>query len=380
LGTASHRRAIIGTMRGSIERRGKAWRITIDTGPDPASGKRRQVRRTIHGTKADATDALNALIGEHRQGVTHGHDATVGQLLERWFATARLAPSTRADRRSALKHVTPTVRAMQVWRLRAHDLDAMYAELERQGLQAARIRTVHSVLRTALAQAVRWQWIARNPAVDASPPPVRRAVIAPPSPEDVRRLLAAADGRLAAYLRLSAHLGARRGEMCALRWDDIDLDGGQLTIRRAWSDGGRGVGMVLKTTKTDRERTVALDRHAVAMLRAWRAETAEVALAVGAHPGPWVFAADPLGVTAVRPDRMTHQFAELRRSLGLDGVRLHDVRHFVATSLLAAGVDPRTVAGRLGHARTSTTLDVYAAFVPARDRDAAEVLGRLLGQ
>jgi integrase len=366
-------------MRGSITRRGKAWRITVDAGPDPVTGKRRQIRRTVHGTKSDATEALNALIGEHRAGVTHGHDATVGELLDRWFATAKLAPSTRADRRSALRHVPPGVRAMPVWRLRAHDLDAMYAHLEREGLQPARIRTVHSVVRTALRQAVRWQWIARNPALDASPPPVTRATIKPPSPEQVRTLLAAADGQLATYLRLSAHLGARRGEVCALQWADIDLDRQQVTIRRAWSDGGKGVGMVLKSTKTDRERTVALDQLAVAMLRSRRIECARVALEVGAPPGPWVFAADPLGVTAVRPDLMTHRFAALRRRLDLEHVRLHDLRHFVATTLLAAGVDPRTVSGRLGHARTSTTLDIYAAFVPARDQDAADVLGRLLG-
>lgn len=366
-------------MRGSITRRGKAWRITVDAGPDPVTGKRRQIRRTVHGTKSDATDALNALIAEHRAGITRGHDATVGELLDRWFATAKLAPSTRADRRSALRHVPPGVRSMPVWRLRAHDLDAMYGHLLEQGLQPARIRTVHSVLRTALHQAVRWQWIARNPALDASPPPVRRVPIKPPSPEQVRALLDAADGQLAVYLRLSAHLGARRGEVCALQWGDIDLEQRQVTIRRAWSDGGKGVGLVLKSTKTDRERTVALDSHAAAMLRSWRVECGRVALELGTSPGPWVFAADPLGVAAVRPDAMTHRFEALRAQLGLQHVRLHDLRHFVATTLLAAGVDPRTVSGRLGHARTSTTLDIYAAFVPARDQDAADVLGRLLG-
>ena len=197
---------MIAAMRGSITRRGKAWRITLDAGPDPITGKRRQIRRTIHGLKADAEDALNALIGEQRAGIVHGHDATVGQLLEKWFAGAKLAPSTRADRRSAMKLITPGIKAMPVWRLRAHDLDELYAHLQATGLLAARIRTVHSVLRTALAQAVRWQWIARNPAVDASPPAVGRARIAPPLPEEVRRLLVAADGQLDTFLRLSAHL------------------------------------------------------------------------------------------------------------------------------------------------------------------------------
>jgi integrase len=375
--------AEIMTMRkpgsGSITKRGDAWRLIVDAGVDPVTGKRRQMSKTVRGSRKDAEQAMAQLLTSAGRGDTHGHDARVSQLLDLWFERARLAPSTRVDYRSAMKLLpVPFVRT-PVWKVRAHHVDELYGQLQRNGLSATRIRRVHNILRTAFAQAVRWQWIARNPVIDASPPPVPRADVRPPSAEQVRQLLEAGDGHLATYLRLSAHLAARRGEVCALQWTDVDLDGQQITIRRAWSDGGKGVGMVLKSTKSERERTIALDRLAVAMLRSWRAELGRVALEVGAPLGPWVFPADPLGVTAVRPDVMTHRFQRLRAGLGLDGVRLHDLRHFVATQLLAAGVDPRTVSGRLGHARTSTTLDIYAAFVPARDQDAADLLGRLLG-
>ena len=366
-------------MRGSIVRRGDTWRIRFDSEPDPETGKRRQISITHRGTKREAEARLAALLAEARDGVQHGHDATVDQLLTAWFDRARLGPATRVDYASAMKHIPTAFRRMPVWKVRPHHLDQLYGQLERDGLSAIRIRRVHNILRTALGQAVKWQWIARNPAVDASPPPVPAAKIHPPSADDVRRLILAADRdpQLGTYLRVSAHLGARRGEVCALTWPDVDLDAGQVTIRRAWSDGGKGVGMVLKTTKTDRERTIALDRHAAATLRAWRTECARAALEIGGPLGPFVFSND-LGHTAVRPDVMTHRFGVLRDDLGLSGVRLHDLRHFVATQLLAADVDPRTVSGRLGHARTSTTLDIYAAFVPARDRDAADFLGRLL--
>jgi len=366
-------------MRGSIVRRGDTWRIRFDGEPDPDTGKRRQVSITFRGTKREAEAHLARLIAEANEGVQHGHDATVDQLLTAWFARARLGPATRVDYASAMKHIPPPFRRLPVWKVRPHHLDQLYGTLERDGLSATRIRRVHNILRTALGQAVKWQWIARNPATDASPPPVPAAKIQPPSPDDVRRLILAADHdpQLGTYLRLSAHLGARRGEVCALRWSDINLDTGEVTIQRAWSDGGKGVGMVLKTTKTNQERTVALDRHATATLRAWRTECARVALELGGPLGPFVFSND-LGHTAVRPDVMTHRFGALRDRLGLGHVRLHDLRHFVATQLLAADVDPRTVSGRLGHARTSTTLDIYAAFVPARDRDAADLLGRLL--
>lgn len=369
-------------MRGSITRRGKAWRLKIDVNPDPVTGARRYVTRTVHGTKSDAEAALTALLAEASAGVTLGHTGTLGELLDRWFAGAHLAPSTRNDYDSAMRnHIPAALRKMPVWKLHAHDLDALYTHLLAQGVGPIRIRRVHNIISAALKQAVKWGWIARNPAVDASPPPLRRKEPNVPTVDEVRQILAAADEGLAVFLRLSAHLGARRGEVCALQWSDVDIAAGQLTIRRAWSDGGRGVGMVLKGTKTDRSRTIALDRLAGAMLTTWHRRLAELALSAGGHPGPWVFPADPFdGTTAVRPDRMTHRFEQLRTNLHLrTDLELRHLRHFAATVLLAAGHDPKTVSGRLGHARTSTTLDIYAAWVPARDRDAADELGRLLG-
>jgi energy-coupling factor transporter ATP-binding protein EcfA2 len=92
----------------------------------------------------------------------------------------------------------------------------------------------------------------------------------------------------------------------------------------------------------------------------------------------FVFSHEPDGHQPWRPDSTSRAFRVLRHELGLDHVRLHDLRHFVATRLLASGVDVRTVSGRLGHSLTSTTLNVYGAFVPAADRCAADVMGRLV--
>ena len=90
-----------------------------------------------------------------------------------------------------------------------------------------------------------------------------------------------------------------------------------------------------------------------------------------------MFSHDPDAGQPWRPDSASRAFRYLRHQVGLDHVRLHDLRHFVATRLLAAGIDMRTVSGRLGHSLTSTTLNVYAAFVPDADRRAAKVIGRL---
>ena len=366
-------------MKGSIQRRGDAWRLVIDAGVDPVTGRRRQTVRTVRGTKRDAQDTLNQLLAEAQQGVSHGHDSTLRQLLDAWLAQARLSPSTRLDYRRAIDaHLPAPLLGQRVWKIRTHDLDRLYVALETKGLGPARIRRVHNILRRSLGQAVKWQWIARNPAVDASPPPLPASKIEPPNAEEVRRWVAGCDGQMRVYAVLAANLGARRGELCALQWSDVDLDSGTMFIRRALVDGGPGVGIVAKETKTNRDRTVALDGQTVALLRQHRRERLELAMSIGASLGPWVFSSDPVGRVLPRPDSISRRFSRLRDELGLGHVRPHDLRHFVATQLLAAGVDPRTVSGRLGHSRTSTTLDIYAAFVPARDRDAADLLGRLL--
>lgn len=366
-------------MRGSIQKRGVKWRIVVDAGS--TNGKRRQVTRHVAGSRKDAEAALARLLVDVGRGEHVGHDVTVDQLIDARLQVAELAASTRRDYGYARQHVG-ALGSMPVWKVRARDIDRLYAELATAGVGPARIRRVHTILRRSFAQAVKWGWIARNPAIDASPPSVRAASIEPPPVDAVRRILAAADAELATYLRLEAGLGARRGEMVALRWADIDLDAGTVTIRRAIADGGRGVGLVEKSTKTGRpRRPVALDAASVAALRDHRRLMAERALAVGAHLGPecYVFSDDAASMRPWRPDSTGRRFQRLCRSIGVEGVRLHDLRHFVATQLLASGVDPRTVAERLGHARTSTTTDMYAGFVPARDRDAADLLGRLLG-
>ncbi len=184
----------------------------------------------------------------------------VAELLDVWLGQTVLSPSTRLDYRRAIgNHIASTPLAkMPVWKVRTFELDALYGALTAKGLGSARVKRVHNILRCALGQAVRWQWIARNPAMDASPPPVRRTRIVPPGPSGVAHLLASAAPDLQTYLLLSAHLGARRGEVCALQWADIDLRQGELTIRRALVDGGPGVGVVAKDTKTHQDRTVAI--------------------------------------------------------------------------------------------------------------------------
>lgn len=369
-------------MKGSVQQRGKRWRVVFDRGVG-ADGRRRQIVRSAP-TKEAAEALLRELLVEHGNGIEHNGDVTVGELLDQWMRLKRRTLSVTAAldyQRVIDVHVPARLAATKVYKVRTHDLDVLYVDRAEHGLGNARIQRLDTIMRGAFGQAVRWQWIARNPATEASRPSVRRTEPEAPEVAEVKALIAKADSWLVVWIRLAAHLGARRGEMAALRWSDFDLDAGRVRISRALADGGPGVKVVEKETKTDRIRTLSIGPKVLAEVRRYRRSQLATAMAAGitVAPGAFVFSRDAGGVRSLRPDAVTREFARLRNDLGLRHVKLKNLRHFVFTQMIAAGVDIRTVSQRAGHERTSTTLDIYAAWVPGNDAAAAEGLDELVG-
>lgn len=140
--------------------------------------------------------------------------------------------------------------------------------------------------------------------------------------------------------------------------------------------------LVEKDTKTHASRRIALDQATADVLTQQRARCAERASACGVVllEKSYVFSQVPDGARPWAPNGVTKVFIRLRKRVGLDTVRLHDLRHFAATRLLVAGIPVRTVSGRLGHANAATTLGVYAHFIDQSDRDAAEKLSALINR
>lgn len=238
---------------------------------------------------------------------------------------------------------------------------------------------MHAILRRALQQGVRWGWISSNTASLASPARVRRTEVEPPDPGGVVKLIEAATAEnpdFGCFLQLAATTGARRGELCGLHWDAIDLKGGSIVISRSVVEAAHGV-TVEKETKTRSVRRVAIDRVTRQVLSEHRKRTERRAKRIGGSLSPtaYVFSRDADGTRPWVPNDVTKDSIRLRGRVGLSGVRLHDLRHFSATRLLAAGVPVRTVSGRLGHANATTTLGVYAHFIEASEREAADALG-----
>jgi len=374
-------------MRGTLrEKRPGQWELRVQTGRDPLTGKHGQSSRTVRGTRREAEKALAAFYVEivERPSAPPGK-RSMAELLDAWFelASADLAPKTAHEYSRIIQaRIRPALGHRPVRQLDASEVDRFYRALQRQeGLSAASIRHVHAILSKALGQAVKWDWITESPIPRTSPPPVRRTEVTPPEPAEVARLLEAAqahDADFGMLLLLAATTGARRGELCALRWRDIDLDVGSLTIRRALSDVGGHVEE--KDTKTHAARRLRLDAATVEELRRHRraAEGRAAEFAVEVVRDAFVCSHAPDGSSPLRPDQVTRYFGVVRQRLGLRRVRFHDLRHFMATTMLGGGVPLRTVSGRLGHANATTTLGVYAHFIEATDGDAAELMRKVL--
>jgi integrase len=405
-GRAKRQRGTIQTLPSG------ALRVTVSAGLDPLTGKRNYLRETIPAGRdamREAEKARTRLLSQLDERRNPRARATMNQLLDRWLEVLDVEASTRQGYvRKLDKHVRPLLGKVLVGRLDAEALESFYARLRKcrdhcggrryvehrkagdhectdkcrrhecKPLSPASIRQIHWILSGALNRAVRWRWIALNPADQADKPALPHPDPRPPSAAEAARIVTAAweaDPDWGAFVWLAMTTGARRSELCALRWSDVELDEAVLTLRRSVYIDEDGQ-VVEKDTKTHQQRRVALDAETVEVLREHRRRMEEraEALVLELADDARVFSYEPDGSACWLPDTVTQRYSRLVRGLGIK-THLHALRHYSATELISAGVDARTVAGRLGHGGGgSTTLRVYAAWVSEADQRAASAL------
>jgi integrase len=368
-------------MRGSLRQRSEgAWELRVYVGVDPETGQRIDRSMTLRGSRADAERELAAMVAAVEATRAVGVRSTVGELLEAWFAVAEVgwAPTTIRQTRSVLdRYLHPHLGETRVGDVTPAAIDCVYVHLHHGGgrsgqpLAPGTLARIHVVLRSAFSQAMRWGWIWDNPAERAHRITTTTNEPRPPTPDELQVLLrrvATRDPQLHTFLVLASVTGARRAQLLGLRWHNVDTRSYRLSFCDGWVEGPNG--HVLATTKTRRRHVVDLDPDSFAVLAAHARRAAS-------SRGGFVFSDDG-GHTAWKPNRVTKAFLRHRRAAGLRSFRLHDLRHFMATQMLHAGVPLVTVSRRLDHRRVSTTLDHYAHAIPGADAHASATLWRLL--
>lgn len=367
---------------GSYTKRGDTWRGRV------------MIAGTSYSVTAPTKRECQLKVAELE--IKHANDrvgdsAPVAAVVGEWWPRhqKRLAESTRIDYQRVIdNHVIPNLGDVPIGDLHQRDLNRLYDRLEADGLSTARVRRVHNVIGLVCRHAVKMDLIATSPAGKADPPSVKDTTIDPPSPDEIRRLLdVAASIRpgFGVFVRMSAMTGARRGELAALRISDVEFfeDEAVLTIARSISvatgDHGVGRNLIEKTTKTANVRRATIDPNTTAQLRQHldmirqRADSAETVVA----DDHFVFSDEPDSSLPWRPEIISRDFARCARNAAVE-CRLHDLRHFAATMLMAEGVDPVTGAARMGWARRDMFFNRYSHAQAAADRKAAEAMRHVI--
>ncbi len=412
-----------GRERGHIRRRGNSYQVLVYAGVDPLTGK--ELRLTESTT--DEAEAKRILKRFRAQVDEQSHartKATFRAAMEAWLRVHELEETTRQSYESYARfYLYPAFGEEPVGKVTARLLEELYADLRRcrarcdgrpaidhrtdephecrvvrhrrprgrppeagypdhdcaqagcavieclphvcRPLSAATIRRIHFAVSATMTAAVRWDWIKSNPATIAKKPRQPTPRPHPPTVEEAGRIVAAAweqDEDWGTLVWLVMVTGMRRAELLALRWADVNLAGATLTISRNYVRvPGRAIE---KDTKTHQLRRVSLDSSTVEVLSEHRERYEDVMRQLQLEPTEraFLFSHEPTYDRPYDPSAVTHRYSKMCRLLGIDS-HLHALRHYSATELLTAGVDLRTVAGRLGHGGGgATTLRVYAAW------------------
>ncbi len=370
-------------MRGSIQPRGKGvWRLVFDLERDH-TGRRRQRVITFEGNRSDAEAELTQQLAKAKNGgFVEPHNLTVAEYLEHWldnYAAPATAPKT-LERYAEIcrKHLAPAFGANRLMKLTPMQIQAYYVEAQKTGRRDGRgglsARTVlhhHRVFKQALRHAIRWRLLTSNPADAVEPPKPEAREIKVLDEQQTAKLLDGAEGTtLFMPILLAVTTGLRRGEVLALRWTDVDLDRGVLSVMQTLEETRDGLRFKAPKTKGSR-RVVTLPAVTVEALRRHKVEQAQLRLRIG-------LGREENGLVCPRqegqprsPCAFTKEFSRLVAKLNIPHITFHGLRHSHATQLLRAGIHPKVAQERLGHSTIVTTMDLYSHVTESMQEDAA---------
>lgn len=373
------------------------WTFQVELGR-AEGGQRRQVTKGGYATVREAKEARARVLREDRDGLLAGdRRMTTRQFLEEWWTwrteqhETPLRASTRLSYRLYLDRLIPLLGGIRLSELRAHHIEKAFQKLKEQypDQSSATRQRCYATLRSAMRYAVRSKRVAVSPC-DQVNLGFRRTTAKPTiwEPDQVGHFLDHLGGlatdkavrRLAPIFWLALFSGLRRGEVLGLRWIDLDLDRGFLTVVQQASVIGHRVVYAVPKTKAGEQRVVALDAETVAVLRTWKAQQAVDRLAWG---GGW----SDTGLVFTRedgsgwhPETVTKALPKLAKAAGLPVIRFQDLRHLSASLQIAAGVPIAVVSKRLGHSTISVTVDIYGHLLGEANQQAADAAAALVAR
>jgi integrase len=375
-------------MRGHVRERGKGrWYAVLSTRCESGRRKVKFISLPDAKGKREAQQALAHIIADLDSGTfVEPNKVTVATFLARWLAHVKtqIGAASFERYREYTNVIIPILGGVPLTR-RPELISGLYSKAldsgrrdGRGGLSPRTVHHIHTMLKQALAQACVWRAIPYNPATLVKPPKVQRKEMKTIDTDATAKMLDAARGTLIFIpVLLGILCGLRRGEICALRWRNVDLENGQLAIVASRSRGEHGR-PIEKGAKTGRGRLIALPVLAATELRRHRAQQAEQLLRLGVALTDEHYVYAKFDGEPGHPTFLTHLFSRFLRDHKLPQIRFHDLRHSHATHLLAAGVHPKIAQERLGHSSIAVTMDTYSHAMPNMQQDAVAKLDAAL--
>lgn len=386
-------------MKGHIRNRGPGtWAIKVDIGKDPATGKRRTKWTTIHGGKRDAEKELRRLLGEIEKpgGFSEPSKLTVGEYLKSWLAdyAVHAVSGKTFERYKEIvdKHLIPALGAEVLIELKPLAVSGYYgkalsegrrpskvhpAKDGKRGLSAQTVKHHHRILKQAMERAVVLELIGRNPCAGITPPrPVAREMNVLTQEQTADLIEAVRGTALYIPVLLAATTGMRRGEVAALRWRNVDLDGASLAVVQSLEETKEGLNF--KSPKTARSRRqISLPSITVERLRQHKTEQARRRLRMGTGYTDNDLVVCRRDGEPTKPSTITGDFAAFTKAHGMV-IRFHDLRHTHITHCLQNNIHPKIVSERAGHSTVALTLDVYSHVVTGMQEEAAGTIDAAL--
>lgn len=369
-------------MAGQIIRRSRdVWMVRVFLGR--VGGKRRELNRTVRGTKRDAQAVLTKILRDkYTGGIMEPSKETVTEYLRGWLANVavlRVSERTHRDYVGyAERYIVRTLGDVRLCHLSTASVQALYSSMLAKGLSPRTVRFCHAILRMALDTGVKTNVIARNVADATTLPKQTRREMRALSPDEARKVITAARGdHWEAFWLVLLALGLRPGEAAALQWQDVNGD--RLNIQRSLTPAYRGAWSLHEPKTARSRRVVIMPPLVVAALGAHKRRQAAEKLAAGAPYQSHGFVFAMADGSPVHPEALAKgPFLRLLKAAGVPVVRLYDLRHTSASLALASGEHPKIVSERLGHSSTTMTMDVYSHVMPGQQEDAAMRMEKLL--
>lgn len=391
------------------------WKVRVDFGKDPITGKRQVVSRNVRGSKAEARKVRDQIRKEHESGIkADAGKITLSKFIEIWAEAKRTAGKASdesiKDDCGKLKHVETYIGNVPLTEIDASTIERVYALIrEDRNLGGTSMNRIHSLLKSVLKKAVDYDLLLRNPCDRVEAPrkddPERKAL----DEQDCKRLakvlddaeneeranISAKEQRMEKIertasrsairgicslsclqaIRIGLATGMRRGEILGLEWGSVDFEKQAIAVVQSRTKAGYN-----KAPKTKAGiRSIHIDAATAARLQQWKTlQTTELAkLGIECGENTPVCCSDK--GSYIDPPNFERFWRKFKQEHGFEGLKIHELRHTQATQLLSHNVDVKTVQTRMGHSNASITLNWYAHAVPENDEKAADLLGSILG-